>query len=141
MDPNPNPNPNQPPIITSPTVGQKISVSVGNTVTMRITARYGQSYQWYVDRGNGFKAISGATSAEYTTSEVTLGNNGYRYYCVVTNAYGTATSPIFTLDVLEFVDVPTTGDSSQMGLWFGLALLSFAGLAACATLWRRKRAS
>ena len=141
VDPNPNPNPNQPPIITSPTVGQNISVSVGNTVTMRITARYGQSYQWYVDRGNGFKAISGATSAEYTTSEVTLGNNGYRYYCVVTNAYGTATSPIFTLDVLEFVDVPTTGDSSQMGLWFGLALLSFAGLAACATLWRRKRAS
>ena len=106
---------------------------------MRITARYGQSYQWYVDRGNGFKAISGATSADYTTSEVTLGNNGYRYYCVVTNAYGTATSPIFTLDVLEFVDVPTTGDSSQVGLWLGLAMLSFAGLAACAALWRRKR--
>ena len=138
-NPNPNPNPNQPPIITSPTVGQNISVSVGNTVTMRITARYGQSYQWYIDRGNGFKAISGATSADYTTSEVTLGNNGYRYYCVVTNAYGTATSPIFTLDVLEFVDVPTTGDSSQVGLWLGLAMLSFAGLAACAALWRRKR--
>lgn len=46
-----------------------------------------------------------------------------------------------TLNVQESVEVPPTGDSSQMGLWFGLALLSFAGLAACATLWRRKRAS
>ena len=45
------------------------------------------------------------------------------------------------LNVQESVEVPPTGDSSQMGLWFGLALLSFAGLAACATLWRRKRAS
>ena len=54
---------------------------------------------------------------------------------------GTANSPIFTLNVQESVDVPATGDSSQMGLWLGLVLLSFAGLAAGATLWRRNRAS
>ena len=135
--------PGPPPVITSPTTDQKITVAVDDTATLRVTAKDAQSYQWYVDRGNGsgFTKISGATGASYTISAVTLENDGYRYYCVVTNAYGTATSPIFTLDVLEFVDVPTTGDSSQVGLWLGVATLSFAGLAACAALWRRKRAS
>lgn len=135
------PDPGQPPVITSPTTDQKITVAVDDTATLRVTAKDAQSYQWYADRGSGFKAISGATGASYTTSPVTLENDGYRYYCVAANADGTARSPIFTLNVQESVEVPPTGDSSQMGLWLGLALLSFAGLAACATLWRRKRAS
>ena len=132
-----------PPVITSPTTDQKITVAVDDTATLRVTAKDAQSYQWYVDRGNGsgFTKISGATGASYTTSAVTLENDGYRYYCAAMNAYGEMHSPIFTLNVQESVEVPPTGDSSQMGLWFGLALLSFAGLAACATLWRRKRAS
>lgn len=137
------PDPGQPPVITSPTTDQKITVAVDDTATLRVTAKDAQSYQWYVDRGNGsgFTKISGATGASYTTSPVTLENDGYRYYCVAANADGTARSPIFTLNVRESVEVPPTGDSSQMGLWLGLALLSFAGLAAGATLWRRKRAS
>lgn len=142
-DPNPNPNPNpnynQRPVIIIPTTDQNVSASVGNTVTMRITANYAQSYQWYVDTGSGFKAIPGATGAAYTTSQVALGNNGYRYYCVARNAYGTAVSPVFTLNVLEYMGIPATGDSAQAGLWIGFAMVSFAGLAAYAALWRRKR--
>lgn len=142
-DPNPNPNPdpnfNQPPVIIIPTTDQNVSASVGNTVTMRITANYAQSYQWYVDTGSGFNAIPGATGAAYTTSQVALGNNGYRYYCVARNAYGTAVSPVFTLNVLEYMGIPATGDSAQAGLWIGFAMVSFAGLAAYAALWRRKR--
>lgn len=142
-DPNPNPNPNpnynQRPVIIIPTTDQNVSASVGNTVTMRITANYAQSYQWYVDTGSGFNAIPGATGAAYTTSQVALGNNGYRYYCVARNAYGTAVSPVFTLNVLEYMGIPATGDSPQAGLWIGFAMVSFAGLAACAALWRRKR--
>ena len=112
---------------------------MGNTVTMHITANYAQSYQWYVDTGSGFNAIPGATGAAYTTSQVALGNNGYRYYCVARNAYGTAVSPVFTLNVLEYMGIPATGDSPQAGLWIGFAMVSFAGLAAYAALWRRKR--
>ena len=140
-DPNPNPNPNynQPPVIIIPTTDQNVSASVGNTVTMRITANYAQSYQWYVDTGSGFNAIPGATGAAYTTSQVALGNNGYRYYCVARNAYGTAVSPVFTLNVLEYMGIPATGDSAQAGLWIGFAMVSFAGLAAYAAPWRRKR--
>ena len=160
LSPIPAPAAEQPPVITSPTTDQKITVAVDDTATLRVTAKDAQSYQWYVDRGNGsgFTKISGATGASYTTSAVTLENDGYRYYCAAMNAYGEMHSPIFTLNVQESVEVPPTGDSSplnvqesvevpptgdssQMGLWFGLALLSFAGLAACATLWRRKRAS
>src|SRR5699024_10384730 len=122
--------PGPPPVITSPTTDQKITVAVDDTATLRVTAKDAQSYQWYVDRGNGsgFTKISGATGASYTTSSVTLENDGYRYYCAAMNAYGEMHSPIFTLNVQESVEVPPTGDSSQMGLWFGLALLSFAGL-------------
>lgn len=142
-DPNPNPNPNpnynQRPVIIIPTTDQNVSASVGNTVTMRITANYAQSYQWYVDTGSGFNAIPGATGAAYTTSQVALGNNGYRYYCVARNAYGTAVSPVFTLNVLEYMGIPATGDSPQAGLWIGFAMVSFAGLAAYAAPWRRKR--
>lgn len=138
-DPNPNPNYNQRPVIIIPTTDQNVSASVGNTVTMRITANYAQSYQWYVDTGSGFNAIPGATGAAYTTSQVALGNNGYRYYCVARNAYGTAVSPVFTLNVLEYMGIPATGDSPQAGLWIGFAMVSFAGLAAYAALWRRKR--
>ncbi len=138
-NPNPNPNYNQRPVIIIPTTDQNVSASVGNTVTMRITANYAQSYQWYVDTGSGFNAIPGATGAAYTTSQVALGNNGYRYYCVARNAYGTAVSPVFTLNVLEYMGIPATGDSAQAGLWIGFAMVSFAGLAAYAALWRRKR--
>ena len=138
-NPNPNPNYNQRPVIIIPTTDQNVSASVGNTVTMRITANYAQSYQWYVDTGSGFNAIPGATGAAYTTSQVALGNNGYRYYCVARNAYGTAVSPVFTLNVLEYMGIPATGDSPQAGLWIGFAMVSFAGLAAYAALWRRKR--
>lgn len=142
-DPNPNPNPNpnynQPPVIIIPTTDQNVSASVGNTVTMRITANYAQSYQWYVDTGSGFKAIPGATGAAYTTSQVALGNNGYRYYCVARNAYGTAVSPVFTLNVLEYMGIPATGDSAQAGLWIGLMMIALAGLAACAVLYRKRK--
>ena len=142
-DPNPNPNPNpnynQRPVIIIPTTDQNVSASVGNTVTMRITANYAQSYQWYVDTGSGFKAIPGATGAAYTTSQVALGNNGYRYYCVARNAYGTAVSPVFTLNVLEYMGIPATGDSAQAGLWIGLMMIALAGLAACAVLYRKRK--
>lgn len=142
-DPNPNPNPNpnynQRPVIIIPTTDQNVSASVGNTVTMRITANYAQSYQWYVDTGSGFNAIPGATGAAYTTSQVALGNNGYRYYCVARNAYGTAVSPVFTLNVLEYMGIPATGDSAQAGLWIGLMMIALAGLAACAVLYRKRK--
>lgn len=131
----------QPPVLVGPDEDEEISIIAEGTLTLHVEARGARFYQWYVDDGSGFKAIPGATAADYTLSDISPEDDGDRYYCVVTNAYGTVDSPIFTLEVLEPANVPVTGDSAQIGLWIVLALLSFAGLATCAALWRRKRLS
>lgn len=109
------------PSITSPTGPMEITVPEGDKGSMSITAMNADSFQWYINRndGAGYVAIEGATSAAYTTSEVKKANDGYTYYCVATNADGSATSPVFTLKVLtqEPAPVPVTGDSSPIGMW------------------------
>ena len=92
-----------------------------------------------MDRGNGFEAISDATGASYTTSAASLENDGYQYYCVAINAYGTDTSPIFTLKVLKDTGAPATGDNSHIGLWIGLMMIALTGLIICAVMWRRRK--
>ena len=94
----------------------------------------------YVNDGSGFKAIPGATDADCTLSDLTAQHDGYRYYCVVTNAYGTVTSPVFTLDIPSTpapAVPPKTGDSMPLALCALLALLSLAALTALAA--RRRR--
>ena len=46
------------------------------------------SYQWY----RNTLAVSGATSASYTTGATAGGDNGAQFACVVTNSYGSAAS-------------------------------------------------
>lgn len=116
------------PVITTPTEDTQVTVPVGKTGTMRITAENADTYQWYVDRGNGWKRIEDATDPEYTTSAVAMENKGYRYYCKVSNANGSVDSPIFTLVVVEDSEIPVTGDSSMPWLWAGLAIVALAGL-------------
>ena len=120
----------EPPVITAPAVDQEVTVYEGEQGTMFITAADASSYQWYINRydGLGYVPISGATSASYATSVVNLGNDGFTYYCVASNAYGNAESPVFLLQVLEKIEVPETGDESNIALWAALAILSFAGL-------------
>lgn len=132
------PDPQSPPAITSPTTDQEVFVYVNSNATMSIDAKDAKTYQWYVDRGNGFEAISGATGASYTTSKVELKNDGYRYYCVATNAYGTDISPIFTLNVTKDIVTPKTGDNAQNGLCTGLIMIAAAGLCACTVVWRKR---
>ncbi len=127
------------PTITGPAVDQTVTVAVGKTGTMSYTDGSATGYQWYINRNNGkgFVPISGATGASYTTSAVTLSNNGYQYYCIATNGYGSATGPVFTLNVVAQPDVPATGGNSVPGLWIGIALLSAGSI----VLVRRKRRS
>ena len=117
-----------------------ITVVVGNTATMSITATSSTSCQWYksTDGGRNFLPIPGATSASYTTSPVTMANDGYQYYCVVTGNGGSVRSPIFTLNVIGRPEVPDTG-GSMPGLWIGLALMAGAVLTANTALHCRKR--
>lgn len=120
------------PVISEPAEVQTISVEPGSTATMTVSAQgTGElAYQWYIsyDGGKTFEAINGATQPSYTTSAVTTENNGYQYYCLVTNLYGETKSPVFTLSVLEPAVLPQTGDNSSMALWLMLMGLAGAGM-------------
>lgn len=76
-----------PAITTQP---QSVAVSLGQTATFTVTASSSAalSYQW---RKNG-TAISGATSASYTTPAAVASDTGARFVVAVTNAAGSLTS-------------------------------------------------
>ncbi|MBE5803589.1 MAG: hypothetical protein E7316_03655 [Clostridiales bacterium] len=118
------------PVITWPTTPQTVSICEGQQGTMTITAIDANRYQWYVNRydGMGYVLIEGATDPEYTTSAVDLNNDGFTYYCVVSNANGETESPVFMLEVVEKNDIPQTGDNSSNVLWFATMLISIVSL-------------
>jgi len=130
------------PVIDEPAGAQTISAVSGSTVTMTVGAQgTGElAYQWYVsyDGGKTFEPIDGATQAEYTTSAVKPENSGYQYYCLVTNLYGEAASPVFTLSVINPAVLPKTGDSGSLSLWLAALTASMLALAGAAC---RRRAA
>ena len=122
----------EPPVINSPAAAQTVTVYEEETGTLTIDAADAAVYQWYINRndGLGYVTIDGATRSSYTTSAVTLENDGFTYYCIASNAYGETRSPIFTLEVLEKIDLPQTGDDSHIHLWMMLCLMSCVGMLA-----------
>jgi hypothetical protein len=86
---------NAPPSITSQPASA--TVIAGQTVTFSVVAAGTAplTYQWKM---NG-AAISGATSASYTTPVTTTGNSGEQFTVTVTNGAGNITSSVATLTV------------------------------------------
>ena len=89
-----------PPAAAAPTITTQpasASVTVGQTATFTVVAT-GTSpltYQW---QQNG-AAISGATSASYTTPATVSSDNGEKFTVVVTNSAGNVTSAAASLSV------------------------------------------
>ena len=135
--------PGSAPVFTLPDGPQEVAVRPGERATLTAAATNATVCQWYVNRndGAGYVKLSGATDMTYTTSAVTLDNDGYTYYCEATNTYGEARSPRFTLRVAEAIVLPQTGDGSHLGLWLVLLLTSLGGLCAAAWTARRRRGS
>ena len=133
--------PGSAPVFTLPDGPQEVAVRPGERATLTAAATNATVCQWYVNRndGAGYVKLSGATDMTYTTSAVTLDNDGYTYYCEAANPYGEARSPRFTLRVSEAAAgaPPKTGDGSHTGLWLSLMLLSLGGLAALGLARRR----
>jgi hypothetical protein len=100
-----------------------VTVSVGQSASFSVSASGTGplSYQW---RRNGSN-ISGATSATYTISSVTAGDDGARFRCVVTNSAGSATSNEATLSVsvpvLTSIDIDPSSASVLPGGSVGLS--------------------
>jgi hypothetical protein len=96
------------PLITSQPSNQ--SAAVGQTATFSVSAT-GQgilNYQWQKDNSN----ISGAISSSYTTSSLSLSDNGSTYRCIITNSFGSDTSNTVLLTVSEF-------NGPNLVLWYG----------------------
>ena len=61
------------------------------------------------------------------------------FHCAASNAYRETESSVFLLQVLEKIEVPETGDESNIALWITLTLLSFAGLTVITMNGRRSK--
>ncbi|HXX01556.1 MAG TPA: immunoglobulin domain-containing protein, partial [Candidatus Acidoferrales bacterium] len=82
------------PSITTQPANQ--TVTVGKTATFKVVATgTGLSYQWQ----KGTTAITGATSASYTTPATKLTDSGSKFSVVVSNSAGNVTSNAATLTV------------------------------------------
>jgi hypothetical protein len=84
----------------APSITQQPSsqtVTVGQTATFSVTAAGTTplTYQWQ----RGTTAVSGATSASYTTPATATSDNGAQFSVVVSNSLGNATSSLATLTV------------------------------------------
>jgi hypothetical protein len=90
-----------PTVTTNPT---NQSVSAGQTATFTAAASSNPTptVQWQVstDGGATYTNITGATSTTLTLTNVTSGQNGYRYRAVFTNSLGSATTLAVVLTVL-----------------------------------------
>lgn len=104
-----------PPAPVAPTISTQPAnqtVLAGTTATFSVTAAGTAplAYQWK----KGGTAITGATSASYTTPATVTGDNGSTFSVTVTNSTGSITSSTATLTVtplastLAYID-PTTG--------------------------------
>ena len=83
------------PVITTQPVSQTIAVGKSATFVVVATGSASLSYQWQKNGAN----ISGATSASYTTTPATTGDNAAKFSVVVANSAGSVTSNAATLTV------------------------------------------
>ncbi len=84
-----------PPTIAQPPQSQTIAAGQPVTFTVGANGTPPFSYQWQRNTVN----IAGANAASYTIPAVAAGDNGAQFRCVVTNAFGNATSNSATLTV------------------------------------------
>jgi uncharacterized repeat protein (TIGR01451 family) len=110
-------------VISAPTITmqpENVVVKVGQPATFSVTATGTAPlyYQWQFGGG----AIAGATNSSYTITNTTDADIGSQFSCVVSNAYGSLTSSVVTLQALlifnggfetgDFTDWVLGGDHS-----------------------------
>ncbi len=117
------------PKFTAPVEPQTVEIFEKEKGSWMVSATHATGYQWYINRndGHGYVKVNGATGTQYITSEAQLENDGYTYYCIASNEYGTAQSAVFTLKVKPVL--PKTGDGTPLAIWCALLMVSAAGVA------------
>jgi hypothetical protein len=90
------------PVITTQPANQTVSAGATATFSVVASGTAPLSYQWY----RASTAVSGATSASYTTPAATAADNGATFHVVVSNTGGSVTSATATLTVSSSVTAP-----------------------------------
>jgi hypothetical protein len=129
-----------PPTITTQPASQTVTSGQTATFTVAATGTAPLAYQW---RKNNV-AISGATSASYTTPATTSSDNGAQFTVVVSNSAGSVTSNAATLMVNPPTVAPsiTTQPASQTVIAGQTATFTVAatGTAPLTYQWRKNGA-
>jgi hypothetical protein len=107
---------------TAPSISTQPSnqtVTQGQPATFSVSASGSAplSYQWQRNMSD----ISGATSSSYTLSSTTLADNGAKFRCVVSNAFGNATSNEATLTVQPPPPMLVTEQNTDVAIAFDSA--------------------
>src|SRR5215207_6411343 len=118
---------NQAPSVTQQPANQTASAGQSATFTVAAGGTAPLAYQWQ----RGGVDIAGANSPAYTTPPVSAADDGARFRCVVSNAFGSATSNEAVLTVVS--NQPPTGTITQPaagGLYSAGDTITYAGTAA-----------
>ena len=95
---------------TITTQPQSVSVTEGQSATFSVAATGDNlRYQWQINSGNGWSAITDATDASYTIDRTTTAMSGNQYRCIVIGDGGETTSSAATLTVRPY-EPPYTGN-------------------------------
>lgn len=108
-----------PPSITRQPISQTISNGGNVTLTVAAAGTAPFTYQWRRDGAN----VAGATSASLTLSAVSTNKTG-RYTALVSNAYGSVTSSVATVSLIQ---VPRFSTFSRQGNQLVLTFTREAG--------------
>ena len=109
-------------------VSTTVAVGSQGVFTVEAAGREPLTYQWYVNRndGSGWVHPANGAQSQYISSPVTLDNDGYRYYCRVTDATNVHVDS--EIVILTVFTIPQTGDISHPVWLIVLVLLSATGL-------------
>lgn len=83
------------PTVTQQPTDQTVTQGQPATFAVSVTGTAPFSYQWQRNMMN----INGATSSSYTISSTVMSDNGAKFRCLVSNAFGSTTSNEATLNV------------------------------------------
>ena len=104
-------NPQSPPEIVVQPANQTVTAGQSASFNVTATGAAPLSYQWQKNNS----AISGATTATYTTTPTTSADNGAQFNAVVSNSKGSATSNAASLTVTAGSTVQITATSLPNG--------------------------
>ena len=118
-----------------------ITNSVGSTATFTLSGGTGYpaaSNFWYQISGGTTNLVSGATASTLTLTNVQTTNTA-KYFAILTNAYGAATSSVASLTVLpgnpNITGISPTNVTANAGQTVTFALTGSFGIPAASNFW------